>query len=223
MQISLHSHLYANVVYRNKVPLPLAAPHVSHLQLSYYTLLFKPYLRPASPGVARRLASPGVARRCLAIGVARRSASLGVVRRLSSPGVARRCSARPALLGAHGVAWRARRCSARPALLGAPGVAWRARRCSARPALLGAPGVARRARRRSACPALLGVPGVARRCPALGNAGRCPAPLGGSDFTTRLPPRSEYGVYGDFLMIYPKPYSIYLRHTIHPRTLNPKS
>jgi hypothetical protein len=36
-----------------------------------------------------------------------------------TPGRARRCSARTALLGAHGAARRARRCSARTALLGA--------------------------------------------------------------------------------------------------------
>ena len=26
----------------------------------------------------------------------------------------------------------------------------------------------------------------------------------------------EYGVYGDFILIYPKPYSIYFRGTINP-------
>ena len=26
----------------------------------------------------------------------------------------------------------------------------------------------------------------------------------------------EYGVFGDLIVIYPKPYSIYLRATIHP-------
>ena len=143
--------------------LPNSYRSVSHLQLSYYNLLFIPYLRPALPGVARRSSAlgrpalPGVAWRSASPGVARRLVSPGLAQRLTSPGVARRCQA---LLGAPGVARRAPRCSARPALLGA--------------ASLGVPGVARRA----------------RRCPALGNARRCPAPLGGSDFTTRFPPRS---------------------------------
>ena len=158
---------------------PKSYRSASPLQLSYSTLLFKPYLRPpllgvARPalGVARRLAPPGVAQRLASPGVARRLASPGVVRRLvASSGVARRLAS----LGAPGVARRARR------LLASPGVARRARRRSARPALPGAPGVGRRAwrlvspgvgwraRRRSARPALPGawqcraLPGAARR------------------------------------------------------------